>query len=75
MVYQPVLSVMDSNGWYISLFCLSQTLFVGISPCVVYHEQKWLVYHPVLSVLDKTDCTPVPEGVSVNMRGPEKFVP
>ena len=53
LVYQQVLSVMDSNGWYISLFCLSRTIYVGISPCVVYHEQKWLVYHPVLSVTDK----------------------
>ena len=53
LVYQPVLSVMDSNGWYISVFCLLWTIFVGISPCVVYHEQKWLVYHPVLSVMDK----------------------
>ena len=44
---------MDSNGWYISLFCLSRKIFVDISPCVVYHEQKWLVYHPVLSVMDK----------------------
>ena len=25
---------------------------VGISPYVVCDEQKWLVYHPVLSVMD-----------------------
>ena len=36
----------------ISLFCPSWTIFVGISPYVVCDEQKWLVYHPVLSVMD-----------------------
>ena len=45
-------SFMDSNGWFISMFCLSWTIFVDISPYVVYDEQKTLVYHPVLSVMD-----------------------
>ena len=66
LVYQPVLSVMDSNGWYISLFCLSRKIFVDISPCVVYHEQKWwyitrfcllwtkmVGISPIFSVVDK----------------------
>ena len=43
---------MDSNDWFISMFCLSWTILVGISPYVVCDEQKWLVYHPVLSVMD-----------------------
>ena len=38
MVYLHVLSVVDNIG------C--------ISPFVVCDEQKWLVYHPVLSVMD-----------------------
>ena len=45
-------SFMDSNDWFISMFCLSWTILVGISPYVVCDEQKWLVYHPVLSVMD-----------------------
>ena len=52
LVNQPVLSFMDSNGWFISMFCLSWTKLVGISPYVVCDEQKWLVYYPVLSVMD-----------------------
>ena len=27
-------------------------ILVGISPYVVFDEQNWLVYHPVLSVMD-----------------------
>ena len=45
-------SFMDSNGWFISMICLSWTILVGISPYVVCDEQKWLVNHPVLSVMD-----------------------
>ena len=45
-------SFMDSNDWFISMFCLSWKILVGISPYVVCDEQKWLVYHPVLSVMD-----------------------
>ena len=52
LVNQPVLSFMDSNGWLISLFCLSWTILVSISPYVVCEEHKWLTYHPVLSVMD-----------------------
>ena len=40
LVYQPVLSVMDNNGWYFSQFF-----------SVV--DKYWLVYQPVLSVVDK----------------------
>ena len=43
---------MDNTGCYINRFCLSWTILVGISPNVVCDEQKWLVYHPVLSVMD-----------------------
>ena len=93
LVYQPVLSVVDKNSWYINRFCrswtilggkfhgcvllgqywlvnqpgffLSWTVMIVLSPCfvcrgqywlvspyIVYDEQKWLVYHPVLSVMD-----------------------
>ena len=45
-------SFMDSNDLFISMFCLSWTILVGISPYIVCDEQKWLVYHPVLSVMD-----------------------
>ena len=55
LVNHPVLSFMDSNGWFISMFFLSWTILVGISPYVVCDEQKWLVYHPVLSVMDSND--------------------
>ena len=38
LVYHPVLSVIDNNGWYFSrFFC---------------RGQNWLVYQPVLSVVD-----------------------
>ena len=58
-VYHPILSVMDSYNWYITRFCLSWTILVGISTgfvCLkmvgistsfVCHEQQWLVYLPV----------------------------
>ena len=45
-------SFMDSNDGLISMFCLSWQILVGISPYVVCDEQKWLVYHPVLSAMD-----------------------
>ena len=40
------------HGWFISMFCMSWTILVGISPYFVCDEQKLLVYHPVLSVMD-----------------------
>ena len=66
MVYQPVLSVTDNIGWYITQFlsivdkigrkyywfCLSWTIIVVLSPDFVCHGQYWLVYHRVLSVID-----------------------
>ena len=39
-VYDPVLSVVDNIGWYITWFCLSWTVMVGLSPS----GQSWLVY-------------------------------
>ena len=53
LVYQPVLSVMDSNDLYISLFFLSWTKWVGISTGLVCCGQYWLLYQPVLSVMDQ----------------------
>ena len=54
LVNQPVLSFMDSNGWFISMFCMSWTILVGISPYVFsVVDKNWLVYQPVLSVVDK----------------------
>ena len=66
MVYQPVLSVTDNIGWYITQFlsivdkigrninwfCLSWTIIVVLSPDFVCHGQYWLVYHRVVSVID-----------------------
>ena len=59
LIYQPILSTTEktwrntNHYWLvISLFCLSWTILVGISPYVVCDEQKWLVYHSVLSVMD-----------------------
>ena len=47
-----ILYVMDNSGWYIALICLSRTIMVGVSPCLFCHEQKWIVYLPVLSAMD-----------------------
>ena len=33
-------------------FCLSWTIMVGTSTSFVCHGQNWLVFHPVLSVVD-----------------------
>ena len=68
LVNLTVLSVINNNGWYvsqfslswtchviglyISQFILSWTLLVGISTGFVCRRQKWLVYQPVLSVMD-----------------------
>ena len=49
LVYLQFLYVMDNSGWYIALICLSRTIMVAISPCLFCHEQKWIVYLPVLS--------------------------
>ena len=57
LVYQPVLSVVDKNswyinrfcrswtniGWYISRMCLAWTILVGKSTGFVFHGQQWLV--------------------------------
>ena len=70
LVYHPVLSVMDSNGLYISLFffvvdkigwyinriSLLWTILVVISTGFVCHGQYWSVYPPVLSVVNNIDC-------------------
>ena len=55
LVYQPVLSVGDNNGWFITKIDLSWTILVIISPSFVCRGQEWLVYHPCLSVLDNFD--------------------
>ena len=52
MVYHPNLSVMDNIGYYISQFCLSWTIMVGISPIFVCLGQFRCVYDPVLSIVD-----------------------
>ena len=43
---------MDSYGWYSTRFCLSWIILVGISPCFVCRGQKWMVYQPILSVME-----------------------
>ena len=57
---------MDNIGLYIFQFFLSRTILVsistgfvclkmvGISTSFVCHEQQWLVYLPVLSVMNNT---------------------
>ena len=45
-------SFMDSNDGFISMFCLSWTKLVGISTRLVCCGQYWLLYQPVLSVMD-----------------------
>ena len=52
LVVISIISVMDSNGLYISLFFLSWTKLVGISTGLVCCGQYWLLYQPVLSVMD-----------------------
>ena len=66
LVYHPVLSIMDNNGWYfsqffsvvdkigwyINRFCLSWTKIVGISTGFVGRGQYWVVNPPVLSVVN-----------------------
>ena len=66
LVYHPVLSVMDNNGWYFSQFfsvvdkigwyinriSLLWTILVVISTGFVCHGQYWLVNLPVLSVVN-----------------------
>ena len=37
LVYHQVLSVVDNIGWHIFQFCVSMTIFVGISPSFVCH--------------------------------------
>ena len=39
LVYQPVLSVVDNIGWYISRMCLAWTILVGKSTGFVFHGQ------------------------------------
>ena len=40
LVYQPVLSVGENNGGYITLFCLSWTVIVSILSVIVCSGQK-----------------------------------
>ena len=70
LVYHPVLSVMDSNGWYFSHFfsvvdkigwyinriILLWTILVVISTGFVCHGQYWLVNPPVLFVMNNIGC-------------------
>ena len=46
------LSFLNNIGWHINRFCLSWTIMVGLSPKFVCHGQYWLLYLPVLSVVD-----------------------
>ena len=43
---------MNKTGWYITRFCPLLKIMVGISPSFFCHGQNWLVYQPVLSVVD-----------------------
>ena len=66
LVYHPVLSVIDNNGWYFSKFFLSWTKLAGISTGFVCRRQKivgistvlvgrgqyWVVYFTDVSCLD-----------------------
>ena len=66
LLYIPGLCAMNKTGWYITRFCplltimvgisqsffLSWTKLAGISTGFVCRRQKWLVYQPVLSVVD-----------------------
>ena len=65
LVYHPVLSVLDNNGWKINLFCLSWTILICLSiGFVCLDNNSWvisrfcpsltnmLVYRRVLSVID-----------------------
>ena len=70
LVHHPVLSVMDSNGWYFSKFfsvvdnigwyinriSLLWTILVVISTGFVCHGQYWLVNPPVLFVVNNIGC-------------------
>ena len=44
---------MNKTGWYITRFCPLLTIMVGISPSFFCRGHNWLVYQPVLSVVDK----------------------
>ena len=66
LLYIPGLCAMNKTGWYITRFCplwtemvgispsffLSWTKLVGISTGLVCCGQYWLLYQPVLSVMD-----------------------
>ena len=43
LVYHMVLSFMDNNDWYSSVFFLSWTIMVGIATVFVCHGQLLLV--------------------------------
>ena len=43
LVYHMVLSFMDNNDWYSSVFILSWTIMVGIATVFVCHGQLLLV--------------------------------
>ena len=46
LVYQPVLSVVDKNSWYINRFCLSWTILGGTFHECVLLGQYGLVNQP-----------------------------
>ena len=46
LVYQPVLSVVDKNSWYINRFCRSWTILGGIFHGCVLLGQYCLVNQP-----------------------------
>ena len=46
LVYQPVLSVVDENSWYINRFCRSWTILAGIFHGCVLLGQYCLVNQP-----------------------------
>ena len=52
LVYHPVLSVIDNNGWYFSKFFLSWTKLAVISTGFVCRGQYWLVYFTDVSCLN-----------------------
>ena len=54
LLYIPGLCAMNKTGWYITRFCPLWTIMVGISPSFFsVMDKNWLVYQPVLSVVDK----------------------
>ena len=51
LVYHPVLSVLDNNGWKINLFCLSWTILVCLSiGFVCLDNNSWVINRFCLSL-------------------------